>query len=156
MVSNCCERTCNAFCMCHYIAERSWNSPSRHSHHKVQLVRCSGTLLLDSEYLVLQFILFSHHCHLSFTSSFTSFLQNALHLNATSLLIHCAWSHCPVFIYHIWTSVSFMCKSYAAFPITITQLAFLLYPPWVLYYEHCLVCVPGLHIFKLNDISCIT
>ena len=58
--------------------------------------------------------LFSHCYHLSFSSSFLPFLQNAFPLNAASLLTCCI---CTIILFSltIWMSISFMRKSYAAF-----------------------------------------
>ena len=61
----------------------------------------------------------------------------------------CAWFPCPVPTFPLWTSIS-----YTRLPQTPSLLfyrtaqAFLLYPPQLLLYEHCLVCASGLHVFK--------
>ena len=93
------------------------------------------------------------HCYLlSFLLSFLPFLRNTFHLNTASLLTCCAWYHYSISTYYSWTSIFFLCNHMQSLSFSITQPTFLLYLPWSLYYEHCLICVLDPHLFKLNDI----
>ena len=50
---------------------------------------------------------------------------------------------------HLFSCVT----TYTAFFLLSHGPLFHLYPSWLSCHEHCLVCAPGPHLFKLNDIS---
>ena len=69
---------------------------------------------------------------------FLLFPQSAFHLNTASIFIHCAWYHCSISTYHIWTSFSFMCNLLQF--ISCHMVSFFFHSCDVLIYSS--VCIP--------------